>query len=754
MNLSRLLQESPKELPILQGTFGLERESLRINSQNQVAQTPHPVVLGSRSFHPYIQTDYSEAQLELITPVCHSTKEARRWLKAIGDVAHRSMEPTEYLWPFSMPPRIREDEIQIAQLEDLMEYRYREGLAERYGKKLQSMSGIHYNFQLGTELTKALFAASGYKDLVAFQNDLYLKIAQNFLIHRWLLTYLYGASSLAEADFLSDNPGFVRSIRNSNYGYVNKEDVKISFASLEQYVTDIEAAVASGHLSAEKEFYAAVRLRGAKASRDYLQKGITYLEFRNFDLNPFDHLAISQKTLDTTHLFILAMLWIESVPDVDVAIAKAQELNNHIALSHPLTPLPDAANHQVIITALREVCQHFQLDSYYQELVTEIETAINQPEQTLAAKLYQQLDQHSLEGFGQVQGRKIQELACTAPYALKGFEKMELSTQMILFDAIQMGLAVDILDEEDQFLKLSHGDHIEYIKNGNMTAKDNYVVPLAMANKVVTKKILAAAGFPVPHGQEFSDRKSALNYYHSIQNSAIVIKPKSTNFGLGISIFQEPANLKDYEKAVDIAFSEDSHILVEEFVEGTEYRFFILDDRCEAVLLRVAANVIGDGQHTIRELVDLKNQDPLRGYDHRSPLEIIQLNAIELLMLEQQGFTPDTILKDGEQAFLRRNSNISTGGDSIDMTEQMDESYKRLAEEMATTMGAWTCGVDLIIPDIQQVASKAKPYSTCIELNFNPAMYLHTYCYEGPGQVLTKKILKKLFPEWQPVKKS
>ncbi|HEL9597912.1 TPA: bifunctional glutamate--cysteine ligase GshA/glutathione synthetase GshB [Streptococcus suis] len=742
-----MLQKLSQNSPILQATFGLERESLRINSDNRVAQTPHPEKLGSRSFHPYIQTDYSEPQLELITPVAHSTKEARRFLGAITDVAVRSMEKTEYLWPLSMPPVISADEIQIAQLESDYEYQYRVGLAERYGKLLQSMSGIHYNFELGKDLTQQLFEASDYDDLITFKNTLYLKLAQNFLRYRWLLTYLYGASSLAEKGFLTDEIGCVRSIRNSNYGYVNAPDVHISFSSLEQYVTDIEQAVASGQLSAEKEFYSAVRLRGAKTSRDFLTKGITYLEFRNFDLNPFEPLAISQETLDTTHLFSLALLWLDDMEQVDKELAQAADLNNRIALSHPHTPLPAEADTSPILTAMKAIVQHFGLDDYYSQLIAQVEAALQDPRLTLSGKIAEQVEDGSLERFGQQQGRLFHDYAWTAPYALKGYENMELSTQMILFDAIQLGLNVEILDEEDQFLKLWHGDHVEYIKNGNMTSKDNYVIPLAMANKVVTKKILDQAGFPVPAGAEFSNKEEALRYYGQVASSAIVVKPKSTNFGLGISIFQEPASLADYEKALDIAFSEDSHVLVEEFVAGTEYRFFILDGKCEAVLLRVAANVVGDGQSTIRELVEQKNQDPLRGRDHRSPLEIINLGDIELLMLEQQGYTPDTVLPEGVQAFLRGNSNISTGGDSIDMTDQMDESYKQLAAAMATAMGAWACGVDLIIPDRTKPASKEDPNCTCIELNFNPAMYLHTYTYAGPGQSITPKILRKLFPE-------
>ncbi len=742
-----MLKHLPSTAPILQATFGLERESLRINTENRVAQTPHPEKLGSRSFHPYIQTDYSEPQLELITPVAQSTKEARRFLGAITDVACRSMNKDEYLWPLSMPPHITEDEIQIAQLESDYEYQYRVGLGERYGKLLQSMSGIHYNFELGKDLTQQLFEASDYDDLITFKNALYLKLAQNFLRYRWLLTYLYGASSLAEKGFLTEEIGCVRSIRNSNYGYVNAPDVHISFSSLEQYVTDIELTVASGQLSAEKEFYSAVRLRGAKTSRDFLTKGITYLEFRNFDLNPFEPLAISQETLDTTHLFALALLWLDDMERVDEELAQAADLNNRIALSHPLTPLPAEADSQTIVQAMQAIIDHFGLDSYYQDLLATVQASLTDPSLTLAGKLLAEVKDRSLQEFGRKQGRAFQDYAWSAPYALKGYENMELSTQMILFDAIQMGLQVEILDEEDQFLKLWKGDHVEYIKNGNMTSKDNYIVPLAMANKVVTKKILRAAGFPVPAGAEFASKDEALRYYGQIISSAIVVKPKSTNFGLGISIFHEPASLSDYQKALDIAFSEDSSVLVEEFIPGTEYRFFVLDGKCEAVLLRVAANVVGDGTSTIRQLVDLKNQDPLRGRDHRSPLEIINLGEIELLMLAQQGYSPETILPEGTQAFLRGNSNISTGGDSIDMTDQMDETHKQLAAAMATAMGAWACGVDLIIPDMTQPATKEDPNCTCIELNFNPAMYLHTYTYAGPGQSITPKILRKLFPE-------
>ena len=748
MTINQLLQKLDTASLILQATFGLERENLRVTTDGHLAQTAHPSQLGSRNFHPTIQTDFSEQQLELITPISHSTKEARRLLGAISDVAGRSIDQSERLWPLSMPPQLTEEEIAVAHLENDYERHYREGLAEKYGKKLQAISGIHYNMELGKDLVTALFQASSHHSLKDFKNDLYLKLARNFLRFRWILTYLYGAAPLAEAGFYSqDVPQPIRSFRNSDYGYVNDENIQVSYASLEQYVTDIENYVQSGELSAEKEFYSAVRFRGQKHNRAYLEQGITYLEFRCFDLNPFDHLGISQETLDTVHLFLLSLLWLDDVENVDTALKAAHDLNQKIACSHPLTALPDEADSSALLQAMEELIQHFELPTYYQTLLQQLKEALLNPQLTLSGQLLPHIQQDSLKAFGLEKAEEYHHYAWTAPYALKGYENMELSTQMLLFDAIQKGLNVEILDENDQFLKLCHGHHVEYVKNGNMTSKDNYVIPLAMANKTVTKKILAAADFPVPAGAEFSSLEEGLAYYPLIKDRQIVVKPKSTNFGLGISIFQEPASLEAYRKALEIAFSEDLAVLVEEFIAGTEYRFFVLDGQCEAVLLRVAANVVGDGQHTVRELVAIKNDNPLRGRDHRSPLEIIELGDIELLMLDQQGYGPDDILPAGVKVDLRRNSNISTGGDSIDVTESMHPSYKELAADMAMAMGAWACGVDLIIPDSSAISTKENPNCTCIELNFNPSMYMHTYCAEGPGQSITPKILAKLFPE-------
>ncbi|EFR43650.1 bifunctional glutamate--cysteine ligase GshA/glutathione synthetase GshB [Streptococcus pseudoporcinus] len=747
--LNQLLQELPHQTNILEATFGLEREGLRITESGQIATTDHPVCLGSRSFHPYIQTDFSEEQLELITPISYSTSQARRRLGAIWDVTQASLAKKEVIWPLSMPPYLQDQDIQVAKLENQEEVAYRKHLVKTYGKKLQSISGLHYNFGLGQNLLQSLFDLSQSDNLVAFKNQVYMKLARQFLNYQWFVTYLFGASPLAEKDFYPTRPqGLARALRASRaYGYSNAKSLHISFSSLEAYINDIQASIDQGQLSLEKEFYSAVRLRGSSSSQDYLKKGISYLEFRNFDIDPFDPLGISQETLDSFHLFLLALLWLDDLEDCDQRLKAAKELNEAVALAGPRDPLPAQADPQPILEAMQGLLDHFHLDAYYQDLVDQMALALKAPERTICGRIFSHIADASLAAFGLKQALAYHQEARQAPYALKGYESMELSTQMLMFDAIQKGIHLEILDEQDQFLKLWHKDHVELVKNGNMTSKDNYVVPLAMANKTVTKKLLDQAGFPTPQGQEFASKEQALRYYPLIAEKPIVVKPKSTNFGLGISIFQKPASQTDYEKALDIAFAEDSAVLVEAFITGTEYRFFTLNGTCQAVLLRLPANVVGDGKHTIKELVALKNQDPLRGSDHRSPLEKIQVGPIEKLMLAQEGYQEETVLAKGVRVQLRRNSNISTGGDSIDLTDQMDQSYKDLAAQMADTIGAWVCGVDLIIADITEKADLNQPNVHCIEVNFNPSMYMHTYPYQGPGQALTPKILQELFPE-------
>jgi glutamate--cysteine ligase len=134
---------------------------------------------------------------------------------------------------------------------------------------------------------------------------------------------------------------------------------------------------------------------------------------------------------------------------------------------------------------------------------------------------------------------------------------------------------------------------------------------------------------------------------------------------LGITILDEHHTPAQFEKAVQRAFAEDDAILVEEFIKGKEYRFFLIDAQVVAVLHRAPANVTGDGVSTIFELVERKNENPLRGKGYRTPLEFLKMGDIERDFLKNQNLSPESVLEEGRKVFLRENSNISTGGDSI-----------------------------------------------------------------------------------------
>lgn len=749
MNLKSEMVKSELRPYLLQARFGLEKESQRVNTSGELAATDHPAQLGNRSFHPYIQTDFSETQMELITPVADSIPDVLRYLAAIHDVALRSLSPEERLWPLSMPPALPEDEqdIQIAKLDCFEDVLYRRHLASAYGKRKQMVSGIHVNFEFGADFIQVLYRSqTEYSSIETFKSALYMKLTRNFLHYRWLYTYLYGAAPLSEAHyFLGQSAPVepVRSIRNSQYGYTNQADVQADYTSLSSYTESIAQLVHTGKLSEEKEFYAPIRLRGGKQVADLATAGVRYVELRNVDLNPYSPLGITSEQLAFIHYFMLYLLWTDEEGTTDW-IADGQRANNQVALENPLQPSAWQQAGQEILTEMMDMCRQLELEAGL-DLCQALYQWFEAPEKTLAGRWYAESQQTSQEEQALSVAEDNYQLAQEKPYQLAGFRGMELSTQILLFDAIQKGIAVEVLDEADQFLKLSADQHVEYVKNANMTSQDTYIAPLIMANKTVTKKILAQKGFRVPLGAEFGDLASGLAAYNRFGNKPIVVKPKTTNYGLGISIFKEGTNYEDYQQALEIAFAEDSAVLIEEFFPGTEYRFFVLDGQVHAIMLRVPANVLGDGIHTIRELVADKNQDPLRGTDHRAPLEQIQLGEIEQLMLKEQGLTIDDIPPVGQQVFLRENSNVSTGGDSIDVTDEMDQSYKELAIAAVEALGAKISGIDLIIPDKNQPATKDS-YGI-IEANFNPAMHMHVYPYQGQGRRLTLAVLKLLFPE-------
>ncbi|URN85616.1 bifunctional glutamate--cysteine ligase GshA/glutathione synthetase GshB [Acetobacterium wieringae] len=319
---------------------------------------------------------------------------------------------------------------------------------------------------------------------------------------------------------------------------------------------------------------------------------------------------------------------------------------------------------------------------------------------------------------------------------------LELSTAMLIAAAKKRGITVEILDAEDNFIRLTKGEKTEYVKQATRTSKDTYIAPLIMENKEVTKLVLREQGINVPAGIRVKSADEAMAHFENFRGQDVVVKPKSTNFGLGIAIFKNLQCAGCFQQAVVQAFEYDTTVLIETFVPGKEYRFLVIGEQVAGILHRVPANVVGDGVSTIAELVAEKNRNPLRGKGYVTPLEKLTLDDTEIAFLGEQHKTVATIPKAGETVYLRENSNISTGGDSIDFTDAIREDYKAIAVAAAKAVGANICGADIIISDI-----KAKPDASnysIIELNFNPALHIHNYPFVGQNRHVDDKVLDLL----------
>ena len=328
------------------------------------------------------------------------------------------------------------------------------------------------------------------------------------------------------------------------------------------------------------------------------------------------------------------------------------------------------------------------------------------------------------------------------PFNTKGFEHMELSTQILIKEAIHHGLEVEILDKKDNFILIKNKTKQEYIKQATKTSLDTYINILMMENKYVTKALLLQNKISTPLGKIYYTKQEAWSDYALYKAKDIVIKPNSTNFGKGVHLFKKEQTQEEFESTVKNTFLFDEAILIENFVQGREFRYLVIDDCVEGILHRTPANVIGDGIHTIKKLVELKNENPLRAKGYTAPLEKIKLLQIELDYLRSHNWDTQDIPKKDEQVFLRENSNISTGGDSIDYTDMIHPSYKQIAIEASKILGVKFCGVDIIIKDIHQEA-KEHNYSI-LELNFNPAIHIHTFPAQGKNRNIAKSILKAL----------
>ena len=374
--LSALVNSGQPEI-LQDGLRGVEKESLRVTPQGRLAQTPHPRALGSALTSDHITTDYSEALIELVTPTFTTTWELLQYLLDLHEFVYRHLGD-ELLWTTSMPCRIDgDDEIPLAQYGrshiGRMKTVYRNGLGLRYGRMMQAISGVHFNYSFPQEFWPA------YADILKsrgrdadFVSARYFDLLRNYRRHGWLVLYLFGVSPVVCKSFLHGrehhledfSPGtayepHATSLRMSDIGYRNRNqaDLSVSVNSLEEYVRDLGRAITTPHppyaalgvkddggyrqlnaniLQIENEYYSFIRPKrvarsGERPTQALKRAGVEYVEVRALDVSAFDPVGVNQSKLRFLEAFVALCLLKDSPP---IADAEQRSLDqNHVTVA-------------------------------------------------------------------------------------------------------------------------------------------------------------------------------------------------------------------------------------------------------------------------------------------------------------------------------------------------------------------------------------------------------------------------------------
>lgn len=265
--------------------------------------------------------------------------------------------------------------------------------------------------------------------------------------------------------------------------------------------------------------------------------------------------------------------------------------------------------------------------------------------------------------------------------------------------------------------------------------------------KSLTNYMLRRVGVPVPDGRVV---KSAAEAWETAQEVGlpVVVKPADGNQGKGVSInLADEAKIKE---AFTIASQYGTEVLVERFIEGDDYRLLVINGKLEAAARRDPAQVIGDGEHTVAELVEVLNQDPRRRPGHSSNLSRIEINEAVMLTLRQQGMDLTSVPAPGQHVKLRRNSNLSTGGTATDVTDEVHPSNARLAELTAQILALDVAGIDVVCKNIARPLTEQN--GAIVEVNAAPGLRMHLAPTSGQPRNVGIPIVEMLYPDNSPAR--
>ncbi len=450
--------------------IGLEKESLRVAESGSISQTPHPTALGSALTNPAITTDFSEALLELITPPCSSVKQALSYLDDIQRFVYSKLDD-ETLWATSMPCVVRGGgSIPIAQYGasniGTMKTVYRRGLGYRYGRSMQVIAGVHFNYSVSDSFWDLYQGLEGNAESRQdFISEQYMGLVRNMLRYGWMIPYLFGASPAVCKSFLQGKPTmlsdfnehtfyepYATSLRMGDIGYTNsKEDVagiKADYSSIDAYVKSLQCAIDKPYaaydeigvkvdgeyrqlnaniLQIENEYYSTVRPKqiaekDEKPTTALHKRGVSYVEIRSIDVNAFDPLGVNDEQLYFLEIFVLFCLLQES------PILNQMEMNevdmNLVQVAHSGRQPELKLNRHDQSVALKdwalELCEEMQAvaelldevnhsDCYSKSLSAQIE-CVNDPSKTPSARMLEEMREHEEGFFGFAQRKSLKYL--------------------------------------------------------------------------------------------------------------------------------------------------------------------------------------------------------------------------------------------------------------------------------------------------------------------------------------------------------
>ena len=354
---------------LLKGNFGLEKESLRVDEEGFLAHTLHPF-----ADDDHIVRDFCENQTEINTPVTHSAAEAVACLERYHEKIQRGLSqltPREYLWPFSNPPYIRnEDDVPIAIFkgEDASKTEYREYLSDRYGRYKMTFSGIHFNFSFAEELLERGFALSGEEDYTEYKNQFYVALAEGAVAYGWLMVAVTAASPLLDSSFVEkgkfgqDHFSGMASVRCGEMGYWNYFAPVLDYTDIRAYADSIQSYVDNGLLRAPSELYYPVRLkpRGVNNLGTLREQGVSHIELRMIDVNPLVPGGADERDMIFAQLLLS---WLAATPrhslSVKDQVQAVQNFKNaaHYDLKTVKIVMPDGAVASVADTALKVLAE-------------------------------------------------------------------------------------------------------------------------------------------------------------------------------------------------------------------------------------------------------------------------------------------------------------------------------------------------------------------------------------------------------------